>query len=311
MNGCLKTGFFGSGAFAARCLRLISPKAKPEWVITNVPKPAGRGMKESATPVQEVAAEWGIPFYTTEKISRDEERLAWIKDNLPDLMLVIDFGHMIREPLLTMAPLGCLNIHPSLLPAYRGSAPVQRAILDGLEKTGVTVFRLDEGMDSGPVLAWREVTIAPSDNSGTLLGKCADVGCELLLKYLCEVGPEAWTLTPQPETGFSIAPKIDKSEAEIDWSVAARDIFNKIRAMNPSPVAFTVVKGKRLKILEASLSDGDGTPGTLAAEGNGFPVIGCGRGLLKLELVQPEGRGRQSAADWLRGARLKCGDSIF
>lgn len=311
MTACLKTGFFGSGAFAERCLRLISEKARPEWVVTNAPKPAGRGMRERVTPVQAAAAELGIPLYTTERISRDEERLAWIKENLPDLMLVIDFGHMIKEPLLSMARLGCFNIHPSLLPAYRGSAPVQRAIMDGLDKTGVTIFRLDAGMDSGPVLARREVEIDPDDNSATLLEKCANSGCGLLLRYLCGEASDGWELTPQPDEGVSYAPKIDKSEAEIDWTASARKIFNKIRALYPAPVAYTIVKGKRLKILAARPLEGQGQPGVVACVENDFPIIGTGGGLLLLERVQPEGKSAQGAPDWLRGARLSPGERIF
>lgn len=310
-TGRLKIGFFGSGLFAEKCLRLVSERIMPEWVITNAPRPAGRGMKERPTPVQTAASSLGIPFYVTGRMSEDEERLMWIKENLPDLMLVIDFGHMIKEPLLSLARLGCFNIHPSMLPAYRGSAPVQRAILDGLDKTGVTIFRLDAGMDSGPVLACREVTIDLSDNSATLLEKCAETGCELLLQYICDRDPDDWVLTPQSDEGVSHAPKIEKYEAEIDWNECARKNFNKIRAMYPSPIAYTIIKGKRLKILAASLIGGEGRPGVLFCSENGFPLIGSGGGLLMLECVQSEGKGEQSAADWLRGARLTHGERIF
>lgn len=306
-----KIGFFGSGFFAEKCLRRIAERVKPEWVVTNAPKPAGRGMKERPTPVQAAASSLGIPFYATEKISADKERLAWIKDNLPDLMLVIDFGHMIKEPLLSMARYGCFNIHPSMLPAYRGSAPVQRALMDGLDKTGVTIFKLDAEMDSGPVLARREVAIDMNDNSATLLEKCAGAGCELLLQYICDTDPDDWVLTPQPDEGVSYAPKIEKREAEIDWNESAGKNFNKIRAMYPSPIAYTIIKGKRLKILAASLIAGEGRPGVLSCSENGFPMIGSGWGLLMLERVQPEGKGEQSAADWLRGARLTDGERIF
>lgn len=311
MNSRPTIGFLGSGSFAARCLSLISARIKPEWVITSAAKPAGRGMQERATPVEAEARKLEIPFCTTGRISRDEERLAWIKENLPDLLLVIDFGHMIKEPLLSLPPLGCLNIHPSLLPAYRGSAPVQRAILDGLDATGVTIFRLDAGMDSGPVLARREVSIEPEDDSGTLLEKCAEAGTELLLQYICDISPDSWSLTPQPESGVSYAPKIEKAEAEIDWSKPAAYILNQIRAMYPSPVAYTTIKGKRLKILRARLAPGSGAAGALAGVEGEMPLIACGDGLLKLETVQPEGKKEQSASDWLRGARLAPGCVIF
>lgn len=311
MRPPLTFGFLGSGFFAARCLSLLCRKVKPDWVITNAPKPAGRGMKSRVTPVHASAEEIGLPLFTSAKISDDTLRLEWIGDHLPDLLLVIDFGHMIKEPLLSITPLGCFNIHPSLLPSYRGSAPVQRAIMDGLDRTGVTVFRLDAGMDSGPLLAQREVAIETGDNSGTLLEKCAEIGCALMLKYLCEVNPTDWKLTPQGEQGVTLAPKIAKSEEEIYWPAAARSIFDQIRALLPSPAAYTTVKGKRLKILAASCVDGQGEPGVLVAVEDGLPLIACGKGLLKLERVQPEGKSAQNASDWLRGSRLKPGDIIF
>lgn len=311
MSDCLSFGLLGSGHFAASCLRLISQHVKPQWIITNSPKQAGRGMTKRATPVQMVAEELGIPLLTTPRISKDAERLAWIKENLPDLLLVVDFGHMIKEPLLSMPSLGCINIHPSLLPAYRGSAPIQRAIMDGLKRTGVTLFRLDEGMDSGPILTRQEIAISEEDTSGSLLALSAEIGSALFLKYLCHVKPEEWRLTPQSSDGVSVAAKIDKSEAEINWQAPARNIFNLIRSLNPAPIAYTIVKGKRLKILSSRYVAGQGMPGTLAGVEDGLPLIACGEGLLRLGYVQAEGKNVQSAADWLRGARPKQGDLIF
>lgn len=311
MRPPLTFGFLGSGMFAARCLELISSKAKPSWVLTNSPKPAGRGMNPRTTPVHALAEQMGVPLFTSAKISTDIEMLEWISSNLPDLLLVIDFGHMIKEPLLSITPLGCFNIHPSLLPAYRGSAPVQRAIMDGLDRTGVTVFRLDAGMDSGPILAWSEVAIEVCDNSGTLLDKCAEIGCELMLKYICATNLDDWKLTPQSTQGVTSAPKIAKSEEKINWSASALSIFNQVRGLFPSPIAYTAINGKRLKILTASCLEGHGVPGELVAAQDGLPLIACGTGLLRLERVQPEGKSTQSASDWLRGARLKPGEIVF
>lgn len=311
MSCYLSFGFLGSGYFAARCLCLISQTVKPRWVVTNTPKQAGRGLPERVTPVQTAAAGLEIPFLTTMRISADNELLSWIKENLPDLILVVDFGHMIKEPLLSMTRLGCLNIHPSLLPAYRGSAPVQRAILDGLDRTGVTLFKLDKGMDSGPILAQREMEIAEEDTSGSILERSAEVGSALFLNYICQVKTEDWLFKPQAQDGVSLAAKINKTEAEIDWNTPARNIYNLIRALNPVPAAYTVVKGKRLRILCARCAKGRGMPGTFVGVEEGLPLIACGEGLLRLEYVQLEGKNAQSAADWLRGARLKQGDLIF
>ena len=308
MTKIMKLGFCGSGAFAATCLFLLSERIKPEWVITNAPKPSGRGMKLKQTPVYEAAQALSVPCFTTDKISSDEERLEWVRKNLPDLILVIDFGHMIKEPLLNMPPLGCINVHPSMLPAYRGSAPVQRALMDGLAETGVTVFRLDKGMDSGPVLAQAAVQIDPEDDAASLLEKSAKTGMDILLRFICEVDPDKWTFTPQSSENISLAPKIDKAEGRIDWDAAAQDIFNKVRALNVSPGAYCIFKDKRLRILKAAAVQKDGSPGVFIGTDGGMPVIACGRGALKLISIQPEGKKVQSADEWLCGSRLKIGD---
>jgi methionyl-tRNA formyltransferase len=306
----LRFGFCGSGRFAADCLSIIADKTRPEWVITNAPRPSGRGLKLQDTPVFEKAEELGLKVRTTEKISADQETLEWIEKDLPDLILVIDFGHMIKEPLLSMARLGCINIHPSLLPSYRGSAPVQRALMDGLEVTGVTIFRLDEGMDSGPVLAQVPVTIDVEDDTPSLLKKTCAAGCEKLLEYLLEIPSEDWVFVPQSEAGISTAPKIDKSEGKIDWDAGSLELYNRIRALADAPGTFCSHAGKRLRIHKAAPVSVSGVPGELVAISDGFPVIACGEGSLKLLRVQPEGKNVRGADEWLRGSRMKLGDRL-
>ena len=311
MAGSLRFGFCGSGRFAAECLSIISKEAMPEWVVTNSPRPSGRGLRIQNTPVFDKAQELGIKLRTTEKLSADRETLEWIRNDIPDLILVIDFGHIIREPLLNMAPLGCINIHPSMLPAYRGSAPVQRAIMDGLKETGVTIFRLDEGMDSGPVLARIPVTIDILDDTPSLLIKTCRAGCEKLLEYLLDTPPESWDFVPQSEEGVSAAPKIDKSEGKIDWNGSSFDIFNRIRALASAPGAYCSFSGRRLRIHKAEPASETGSPGELVGTADGFPVIACGKGSLILKSVQPEGRNIMSADQWLRGNRMMYGDLLY
>jgi len=310
MKDMLKIGFMGSGVFAAECLRLLCEKIRPEWVITNTPKPAGRGLAPHATPVYEAASELGLVCHTTEKISQDAGLLEWMKDNIPDLILVIDFGHILKEPLLSMARLQCINIHPSMLPAYRGAAPIQRAIMDGLAQTGVTLFKLDKGMDSGPVLSQVSVEIEKSDDTASLLLKCAKAGTEELLHYICDIGSDEWVFTEQPEEGASLAPKIGKDEGKIDWNESSQRLYNMVRALSVSPGTYCTVKLKRLRIYEAQPSDESGKAGTVVALSDGMPVIACGSGALKLISVQPEGRKILNAAEWFRGSRLKIGDSL-
>ncbi|MDO9544681.1 MAG: methionyl-tRNA formyltransferase [Synergistaceae bacterium] len=306
----LRFGFCGSGRFAAECLSIITQKTMPEWVVTNAPRPSGRGLHLQNTPVFDKAEELGIITRTTSKLSADTETIEWIMSYLPDLILVIDFGHMIKEPLLSMAPLGCINIHPSMLPAYRGSAPVQRAIMDGLKETGVTIFRLDEGMDSGPILSQIPVIISDEDDTGSLLLKTCRAGCVKLLEYLLDIPAERWTFVAQTEDGASTAPKIDKSEGKIEWKDSSINLFNRIRALWIAPGTYCDHDGKRLRIHKAVPASGSGSPGKLIETDDGFPVIACGSGSLKLMTVQPEGKKVQKADEWLRGSRMKVGDIL-
>lgn len=310
MEKKLKLGFCGSGRFAASCLSLISARIKPEWVITNAPKPSGRGMRITQTPVYEAAETLGINCFTTVRMSQDDERIEWIRENLPDLILVIDFGHIIKEPMLNMAEMGCMNIHPSMLPSYRGSAPVQRAIMDGLSETGVTLFRLDAGMDSGPILSQSKVTILPSDDFDTILEKCSIIGTDILLNFIFEVSTDKWNFTTQSEDNVSLAPKIDKTEGKILWDDTALNIYNKIRAIGASPGTYCTVNDKRIRVYRAVPVQQDGEPGTLLGIQEGMPVIACGIGALKLIEVQPEGKKKQSGDEWLRGSRMTTGNNI-
>lgn len=307
----LKYAFLGSGGFAACCLERLSQRLKPQWAVTNAPHPAGRGMELRPTPVQLCAEKLSVPFRTTEKLSSDEELLEWIKADVPDVMLVIDFGHIVREPLLSLARLGCLNAHPSRLPQYRGSAPVQRAVMDGLTETAVTIFRLDAGMDSGPILAQLPVAIEKCDTSGSLLRKCAELGADALARYLCEVPEHDWKFTPQPAEGVSFAPKIDKAEGRIDWNEPSARLSSLVRGIGEAPGVFCMARGKRLRVHEAVPLDGPAAAaGTITAVADGFPIVACGVGGLKLLQVQPEGKKAQSAAEWLRGCRLNVGDKL-
>lgn len=305
----LTAAFLGSGHFAARCLELVSGRLRPEWVLTNAPKSAGRGLSMRNTPVWELAQKLGLPVYTTERLSADAERAAWIKANAPDVLLVIDFGHIIKEPVLTAAKYGCLNIHPSKLPEYRGSAPLQRVLMDGHKNTAVSIFRLDAGMDSGPILAQLELEIAPDDDCASLAEKAARLGAETLLHYLCDVPPYEWRFTEQREDGATYAPKIDKSEGKIDWARPAAEIADKIRGIGAAPGVFCTVRGRRLRIYRAEAVSGSGTPGTYAVR-SGAPCVACGDGLLRLVEVQPEGKKLQRAEDWARGLRVNEGESL-
>ncbi len=305
----LRVGFCGSGRFAELCLRQLAAGCEIAWVITNSPKASGRGLQLHKTPVNETAEELGISCYTTDRLSADTKRIEWLKKNCADLIFVIDFGQMIKEPVLSLPKYGCINLHPSKLPAYRGSAPLQRCIMDGLRLTAVSIFRLDEGMDSGSLLAQPKVEIADSETYETLLEKCAVTGCKEMLRLL-EAGAENWNFVPQPQKGVSLAPKIEKSEGKINWARSAFECSCLIRALANAPGVFCFYGGKRLRLFKAEIVNigKNAEAGTIIAVKKGYPVIACGQNALKLEIVQPDGKRQQSAADWLRGARLSlCG----
>lgn len=306
----MKIGFCGSGLFAAECLEHISRKIRPEWVITNSPKKAGRGLKLRPTPVQQVAEKLNLSLKTTINMSRDQQLLTWIEENCPDIILVIDFGHLIKEPILSLPKFGCINIHPSKLPTYRGSSPLQRALIDGLTNTAVTIFKLDSGMDTGPVLTQRNIVIRDDDDFESLLKTSALIGSEALLEYICDFDAKDWVFTQQLQVGVSLAPKIEKFEGKLDWQSTAFDLYNKIRALKQSPGTFCTICGKRLRIKEAELINKTGKAATIISIENGMPVIACSKGALKLISVQQEGKKEQKADEWLRGSRLQIGDKF-
>lgn len=308
----LKCGFCGSGIFADKCLRLIAERIKPDWVITNAPRASGRGLELHKTVVQETAEALGIECRTTERLSKDTETTDWIVSQQPDIIFVIDFGHIIKEPLLSLPPLGCINIHPSKLPQYRGSSPLQRTLMDGLTETAVSIFKLNEGMDSGDILAQPKVFVSLDETYDSLLEKCANIGCAELLQRLLDEPRENWCFTPQPDEGVSLAPKIEKSEGKIDWSKSARSYDCMIRAISENPGVFFFNGQKRVRLFmahEIKLSS-KREAGTIVAIEKGFPVVACGENALRIEELQPEGKRRQSAADWLRGARLETGQRL-
>ncbi|MEG2183144.1 MAG: methionyl-tRNA formyltransferase [Cloacibacillus sp.] len=310
MQNELSVGFMGSGRFAARCLELLSGGLRPSWVVTNAPKPSGRGLKLQNTPVWDTALALGLPTFTTERLSRDDERIEWIKAARPDVILVIDFGHLVKEPLLSLPRYGCINIHPSKLPQYRGSAPIQRALMDGVTESAVSIFRLDAGMDSGPILAQPPLVIEASDDVNSLFEKAAASGTEALLSLLCGTPPESWRFTEQDETKATCAPKIDKNEGRIDWNATAFEIVNKIRGIGTAPGVFCMARGKRLRVHKAEAVPAAALAcGALRITENG-PVVGCKEGALLLKEVQPEGKKTQPASDWARGARLAEGEAI-
>jgi methionyl-tRNA formyltransferase len=252
----------------------------------------------------------GLAVHHTAGMSDDPVLLQKLSDDPPLTILVIDFGQIIKAPFLDFSELGCLNIHPSLLPQYRGAAPVQRAILDGKTETGVTVFRLVKEMDSGPVLGQEAFSINDDINSGEVLSHLAKRGSMILLDIINSYIPENISLFPQDHSQATFAPKIAKEEARIDVSMDALTFHNTVRAMNPHPGAFLNVRGKRLKVWKTERLPLEGEPGTIIEIIEGKPVLALSKGSVLLLTVQPEGKARMDSSSWARGIRLSKGDMI-
>ena len=247
-----------------------------------------------------MAANLGLTVTRTGKLSENQELISALDSDNPDVILVIDFGQIIREPFLSRM---CLNIHPSLLPEYRGAAPIERALLDGHDRTGVTIFRLSEAMDAGEILRQSEIEIEPSENASDLYERLSRIGCEIAFEAL----ENEMTFTKQDDSLATFAPKLEKSEFLLTFESSAQKFVNTVRALDMSGGAYMTIDGKRLKVWRARLrKDLSGKPGEIIISG-GNPVIMCGDSGVELLEIQSEGKKRMSGKEWSAGLKGKCG----
>jgi methionyl-tRNA formyltransferase len=301
--------FMGTPEVAAFSLeRLFEAPELVVGVVTQPDRPAGRGRKTILSPVRRAAEIHGVPALAPEKI-RDPSFFDVLSKWAPDLIVVVAYGRILPRQILDLAPHGCLNVHYSLLPKYRGAAPVPWAIIGGEEKSGVTTMRLVEKMDAGPIFLQREISIAPNDTTASLQAKLAPVGAELLVKTIA--GLKAGNLTPQAqdESKVTYAPVLKKEDGLIDWNLPAVSIERRVRGFNPWPSAYTYLAGNLLKIHRARVIDRaeKAAPGeVLKADKEGLWVA-AGAGALSLEEVQLENRKKMTAREFLNGTRVEKG----
>lgn len=303
--------FMGTPKFAAEVLAaLVAAGHEIVLTVTQPDKPKGRGKKMIAPEVKVRALEMGLEVAQPLK-ARDEDFFALLKEKNPEAIVVAAYGKILPKNILELPKYGCINVHASLLPKYRGAAPIQRALMNGEKKTGVTIMLMDEGMDTGKMLARAELNINPEDNAGTLFANLATLGAELLLETLPKwVNGEIVPLA-QNETEATYAPMLKKEEELIDWQDDAEKIFWQIRSLAPEISAYTYFKGKRLKIGASALHGGEfKTAGMIVnADKNGL-IVACGHGALELLSVQPEGKKMMRAGDFLNGSGLNTGDVL-
>jgi methionyl-tRNA formyltransferase len=285
--------FMGSPAFAVPSLNALV-KAGHDVVAaySQPPRPAGRGKGERKNAVQLTAEALGIPVFTPKSL-RDAKVQAEFAALEPDIAVVVAYGLILPKAILEAPKAGCINVHGSLLPRWRGAAPVQRAILAGDDVTGVTIMKMDEGLDTGPMLLKRELTIT-GKNVGQVAKELAELGASALIEWLEKPGPG----TPQPDEGATYAPKFGKAELRIDWSKSATDILRQVRAFGPAPGAWFEVNGERVKLLDASETAATGRAGEVLDDGL---AIACGEGAIRPFRVQRAGKAPMTTSEFLRG----------
>jgi len=317
----VRVAFLGNDPWSVAPLRALAEADDLDvvLVVTNPPRPAGRGSRLTPTAVADAARELDLPPLEVDRV-RDGEGFDALSELQPDAFVVVAYGEILTPDVLDIPRLGAINVHFSLLPRWRGAAPVQHAVLAGDEVTGVTVMLMDEGMDTGPILTTEETRIAPDEDAGTLGARLAELGAALLVDTLR--GFDAGTIEPtsQDHTAASFAPKLKPEDRTIDWESAAEAIVRKVRAFGPDPGASTTFRGQPLKVVRAGVQEVHGSmladaglihPGDASVGPQGGILVGAGSSSrVELLEVAPTGRKRMNAADWARGARLQRGERL-
>lgn len=294
--------FMGTPEFAVPTLQALMETHQVVGVVTQPDRPSGRGRQLRPSPVKEAALAADIPLYQPASL-RKETALEPIRAWAPDAIVVAAFGQILRPHLLDLPPLGCINVHASLLPRWRGASPIQHAILAGDAKTGVTLMKMDPGLDTGPMYVMESISIAADETAASLHDKLSALGATMLRRYLDDILNGRLLPTPQDDTDTTYAPMISKSDGQIDWSQSAQQIDQHIRAMTPWPAAFTSWQGTQLKILAATPTSHASTthePGTVFATDSGIQVA-TGDGALMLRALQLAGKTRMDAEEFVRG----------
>ena len=303
----MKIIFMGTPDFAAASLEaLIASKHEIMVVVTQPDKPKGRKGELTPSPVKTIAVEKGIKVYQPVRV-REQEFVEILRGYNPDVIIVVAFGQIIPESILEIPKYGCVNIHGSLLPKYRGAAPIQWAVLDGEKETGVTTMLMDKGIDTGDILLKRVINLAEDETAGSLFDKLMVLGAETILETL--EGLENGSITPekQGESPTDYAKMLTKAMGLIDFTRTAAELDCFIRGMNPWPSAYTTLDGKTLKIWRAKPVAEKGKAGSVLRVGKGSFVVGCGENALEIFEVQLEGKKRMSAGDFLKGTHLEPG----
>lgn len=288
--------------------RLVAAGHDVVLVLTQPDRPSGRGMRSAQSAVKRFAEERKLPLSQPQTL-RSHESLERVRDAHPTVIVVVAYGLLLPQEVLRAAPLGAINIHASLLPRWRGAAPIQRSLLAGDQETGVSIMQMDAGLDTGPVLAQRRTPIAITDDAGSLHDRLAALGAGAILDVLAELERGRLQPVQQSHEGATYAPKLDKRESLLDWTRSAVELERATRAFRPTPGAFTLLDDEPLKVWRARVVPGQGAPGTLLPS-DGTLTVACGDGALEIEELQRTGGRRMATAEFLRGHVLPAGKRL-
>lgn len=298
----MRIAFAGTPAFAAAALQaLVESHFDVALVLTQPDRPAGRGLRKSPSAVKQLASHRGLAIAQPQTL-RNDEILTQLRSISAQAMVVAAYGLILPSAVLDLFPAGCINIHASLLPRWRGAAPIQRAILAGDRETGISIMRMEQGLDTGPVYLARAIPILPDDSTGSLHDRLAALGARCIVQALAQIANGALVPSPQPADGISYAHKITKPEAAIDWKRDSQEVDRQVRAFNPFPGAFSLLRSETVKIWRGfAAASGQGAPGEILGCGSDGIAVACGKGMLKITELQKSGGRRLSAAEFLRG----------
>jgi methionyl-tRNA formyltransferase len=307
--------FFGSPAFAVPSLAALHSIAEVAGVVCQPDRPAGRGLEVAAPPVKVRAIELGLPVVQPTKL-RTGEFAAWVREQRVDVALVVAYGRILPADVLSGPRLGCVNVHASLLPKYRGAAPIAWAVVDGEAETGVTLMKLDEGMDTGPTFARATTPVAPDETTGELSERLARIGAAAVVEWLPRyVGraPGGITLEEQDGALATAARPLEKSDGLIPWSRSAQRVHDHVRGMSPWPGAYSTLRGRTVKVEATRIVEREGSRGTAGAAvlvDKSRVLVACGQGTVELLTVKPEGKRAMTAAEWAQGRGIVEGDLL-
>lgn len=300
----MRIAFLGTSSFAVPALRALTQRHTTALVVTQPDRPSGRHAAVLPPPLKRAALEAGLPTFQPERIN-EEDAVGQLRDARPDVLVVAAYGQLLRAAVFGLAPLGAINIHASLLPRYRGAAPVHWAIVNGEETTGVTTFVIDRGMDTGPILLSRRLSIGVDETAGELEARLALLGADVIVETLDRLAAGTLLPVPQPD-GATMAPKLARDDGHVDWAVPARVVHNLVRGMTPWPGAWTTLDGERVKIHRAALTQiaaGRLPPGALGPRESARLLVACEDFLLEVLEIQREGRALSVGSEFLNGLR--------